>query len=99
MHPSATTLATVRSSPAISLLAQGFRRGVTGSGSEGRPNAPPAPRPRANPLLTRAGLPITPADADHRLVVVEDCCSDADPEVHRVLRGLRPLSHAASSVI
>jgi nicotinamidase-related amidase len=25
------------------------------------------------------------ADADYRLVVVEDCCSDRDPEVHRVL--------------
>jgi nicotinamidase-related amidase len=25
------------------------------------------------------------ADADYRLVVVEDCCADADDEVHRVL--------------
>lgn len=25
------------------------------------------------------------ADADYRLVVVEDCCADADAEVHRVL--------------
>jgi nicotinamidase-related amidase len=25
------------------------------------------------------------ADADHRIVVVEDCCADRDPEVHRVL--------------
>ena len=25
------------------------------------------------------------ADADYRIVVVEDCCSDRDPEVHRVL--------------
>jgi nicotinamidase-related amidase len=25
------------------------------------------------------------ADADYRLLVVEDCCSDRDPEVHRVL--------------
>jgi nicotinamidase-related amidase len=25
------------------------------------------------------------ADADYRLVVVEDCCGDRDPEVHRVL--------------
>lgn len=25
------------------------------------------------------------ADADYRLVVVEDCCTDRDPEVHRVL--------------
>lgn len=25
------------------------------------------------------------ADADYRLVVVRDCCSDADPEIHRVL--------------
>ncbi len=25
------------------------------------------------------------ADADYRVVVVEDCCSDADEEVHRVL--------------
>jgi nicotinamidase-related amidase len=25
------------------------------------------------------------ADADYRLVVVEDCCADRDPEVHRVL--------------
>lgn len=25
------------------------------------------------------------ADADYRLVVVEDCCTDADDEVHRVL--------------
>jgi nicotinamidase-related amidase len=25
------------------------------------------------------------ADADYRLVVVADCCSDPDPEVHRVL--------------
>jgi nicotinamidase-related amidase len=25
------------------------------------------------------------ADADYRLVVVEDCCRDRDPEVHRVL--------------
>lgn len=25
------------------------------------------------------------ADADYRLVVIEDCCSDRDPEVHRVL--------------
>lgn len=25
------------------------------------------------------------ADADYRLVVVRDCCGDADPEVHRVL--------------
>ena len=25
------------------------------------------------------------ADADYRLVVVEDCCADFDPEVHRVL--------------
>ncbi len=24
-------------------------------------------------------------DADYRIVVVHDCCSDADPEVHRVL--------------
>jgi nicotinamidase-related amidase len=27
------------------------------------------------------------ADADYRLVVVEDCCSDRDEEVHRVLTG------------
>jgi nicotinamidase-related amidase len=27
------------------------------------------------------------ADADYRLVVVEDCCADRDPEVHRVLMG------------
>jgi len=25
------------------------------------------------------------ADSDYKLVVVEDCCSDRDPEVHRVL--------------
>lgn len=25
------------------------------------------------------------ADADYRLVVVDDCCADRDPEVHRVL--------------
>ena len=25
------------------------------------------------------------ADADYRLVVVEDCCADRDPEVHRML--------------
>jgi nicotinamidase-related amidase len=25
------------------------------------------------------------ADSDYRLVVVEDCCADRDPEVHRVL--------------
>jgi nicotinamidase-related amidase len=25
------------------------------------------------------------ADADYRMVVVEDCCADRDPEVHRVL--------------
>lgn len=25
------------------------------------------------------------ADADYRIVVVEDCCADRDPEVHRVL--------------
>jgi nicotinamidase-related amidase len=25
------------------------------------------------------------ADADYRLIVVADCCSDPDPEVHRVL--------------
>jgi nicotinamidase-related amidase len=25
------------------------------------------------------------SDADYRLVVVEDCCADRDPEVHRVL--------------
>jgi nicotinamidase-related amidase len=25
------------------------------------------------------------ADADYRLVVVEDCCADRDAEVHRVL--------------
>ena len=25
------------------------------------------------------------ADADYDLVIVEDCCADADPEVHRVL--------------
>lgn len=25
------------------------------------------------------------ADADYRLVVVRDCCSDLDPEIHRVL--------------
>jgi len=25
------------------------------------------------------------ADADYRLIVVADCCSDGDPEVHRVL--------------
>ena len=25
------------------------------------------------------------ADADYRLVVVSDCCADADDEVHRVL--------------
>jgi nicotinamidase-related amidase len=25
------------------------------------------------------------ADADYRLVVVKDCCADADDEVHRVL--------------
>ncbi len=25
------------------------------------------------------------ADADYRLIVVKDCCSDRDPEVHRVL--------------
>jgi len=25
------------------------------------------------------------ADSDYRLVVVEDCCGDRDPEVHRVL--------------
>jgi nicotinamidase-related amidase len=25
------------------------------------------------------------ADADYRLIVVRDCCSDRDPEVHRVL--------------
>ncbi len=25
------------------------------------------------------------ADADYRIVVVEDCCGDRDPEVHRVL--------------
>jgi nicotinamidase-related amidase len=25
------------------------------------------------------------ADADYKLVVVEDCCADRDPEVHRVL--------------
>lgn len=25
------------------------------------------------------------ADADYRVVVVEDCCADRDPEVHRVL--------------
>jgi nicotinamidase-related amidase len=25
------------------------------------------------------------ADADYRLVVLKDCCSDRDPEVHRVL--------------
>jgi len=25
------------------------------------------------------------ADADYRIVVVEDCCADPDPEVHRVL--------------
>jgi nicotinamidase-related amidase len=25
------------------------------------------------------------ADADYRLVVVEDCCADRDPEVHKVL--------------
>jgi nicotinamidase-related amidase len=25
------------------------------------------------------------ADADYRLFVVTDCCSDNDPEVHRVL--------------
>ena len=25
------------------------------------------------------------ADADYRLVLVEDCCADRDPEVHRVL--------------
>jgi nicotinamidase-related amidase len=25
------------------------------------------------------------ADADYRLVVVEDCCADRDPEVHGVL--------------
>lgn len=25
------------------------------------------------------------ADADYRLVVVEDCCADRDPEVHRLL--------------
>jgi nicotinamidase-related amidase len=27
------------------------------------------------------------ADADYRLVVVEDCCADRDAEVHRVLMG------------
>lgn len=27
------------------------------------------------------------ADADYRLVVVEDCCADRDEEVHRVLTG------------
>ena len=27
------------------------------------------------------------ADADYRLVVVEDCCADRDDEVHRVLTG------------
>ena len=27
------------------------------------------------------------ADADYRLVVVEDCCADRDAEVHRVLTG------------
>jgi nicotinamidase-related amidase len=25
------------------------------------------------------------ADADYKIVVVEDCCADRDPEVHRVL--------------
>ena len=25
------------------------------------------------------------ADTDYRIVVVEDCCADRDPEVHRVL--------------
>jgi nicotinamidase-related amidase len=25
------------------------------------------------------------ADADYQLVVIKDCCSDRDPEVHRVL--------------
>ena len=25
------------------------------------------------------------ADADYRLIVLEDCCADADPEVHHVL--------------
>jgi nicotinamidase-related amidase len=25
------------------------------------------------------------ADADYRLVIVEDCCADRDDEVHRVL--------------
>jgi nicotinamidase-related amidase len=25
------------------------------------------------------------ADADYRLVIVEDCCADRDAEVHRVL--------------
>jgi len=24
-------------------------------------------------------------DADYRLIVVKDCCTDADPEVHRCL--------------
>ena len=27
------------------------------------------------------------ADLDYRLVVLADCCLDADPEVHRVLTG------------
>jgi nicotinamidase-related amidase len=30
------------------------------------------------------------ADADYRLLVVRDCCSDGDKEVHRVLLGARP---------
>jgi nicotinamidase-related amidase len=25
------------------------------------------------------------ADADYRVMVIEDCCADRDPEVHRVL--------------
>jgi nicotinamidase-related amidase len=25
------------------------------------------------------------ADADYRIIIVEDCCADRDPEVHRVL--------------
>ena len=25
------------------------------------------------------------ADADYRLLVAHDCCSDSDPEVHRML--------------
>ncbi len=39
-------------------------------------------------LSTGYSLPSTvrhAADADYRLVVVEDCCADRDSEVHRVL--------------